>query len=199
MNLDSLHLPKEGVYEPKRIWERPASHAVKGIDAFKICCHINSLDEPAAVVIGDSGAAPTLISHDFLHSLMATKLKLRSGHKLKLIQLTGSAGCSEYVKLDLYFRSQLGPVRLKGVKAYIVKGMEANMLIGEDTQLAWQLHTTRPEGKRHWQVGDSPHHIPGTQGSVPQEAFTTSWTPDSVLPKALTPSAKRPSREKHSQ
>ena len=77
--------------------------------------------------------------------------------------------------------------------------MEANMLIGEDTQLAWQLHTIRPEGKRHWQVGDSPHRIPGTQGSVPQEAFTASWTPDSMLPKAPTPSTKRPSREKCSQ
>ena len=103
VNLDSLHLPEEGVYEPKRIWERPAGHVVKGVNAFKIRCHINSLDEPAAVVIGDSGAAPTLISHNFLHSLTVMKPKPRSGHKLKLIQLTGSAGCSEYVKLDLYF------------------------------------------------------------------------------------------------
>ena len=31
--LNELHLPEEGVYEPKRIWERPAGHAVKGIDA----------------------------------------------------------------------------------------------------------------------------------------------------------------------
>ena len=110
MNLDSLHLPEEGMYEPKQIWERPAGHAVKGIDAFKIHCHVNSLDEPAAVVIGDSGAAHTLILHNFLHSLTAMKPKLRSGHRLKLIQLTGSAGCPKYIKLDLYFQSQLGLV-----------------------------------------------------------------------------------------
>ena len=72
------------------------------------------------------------------------------GQKLKLIQLTGSAGCSEYVKLDLYFQSQLGPVCFKGVEVYVVKGMETNMLIGEDTQLAWQLHTIRPRGKHYW-------------------------------------------------
>jgi hypothetical protein len=29
----SLFLPKEGIYKPKRIWERPTGHAVKGIDA----------------------------------------------------------------------------------------------------------------------------------------------------------------------
>ena len=43
MNLDSLHLPEEGMHKPKRIWERPAGHAVKGINAFKIRCHVNSL------------------------------------------------------------------------------------------------------------------------------------------------------------
>ena len=73
------------------------------------------------------------------------------------------------------------------------------MLIGEDTQLAWQLHTIQLEGKRHWQVGDSLHCIPGMQGLVAQEAFTVSWTPDSALLKAPTPSVKRPSREKCSQ
>jgi hypothetical protein len=85
------------------------------------------------------------------------------------------------VKLDLYFRSQLGPIRLKGVEAYIVKGMEANLLIGEDTQVAWQLHMIRPDGKRYWKIGDSPHCIPGIQGPVPNEAFTAGWTPISSL------------------
>jgi hypothetical protein len=90
--------------------------------------------------------------------------------QIKLIQLTGAAKCSEYMKLDLYFHSQLGPVRLKGVEAYVV--MEANMLIGEDTQLAWQLHTMRPEGRCYWKVGDSPHHIPVIPGPVPVESFS---------------------------
>jgi len=118
----------EDVYEPARAWERPAGHAVRGVDAFKLHCHVNSLKEPAAIVIGDSGAAPTLISSSFLSKLTRTKPKARTGQRLKLIQLTGSAGCSEYVKLDLYFRSQLGPVCFKGVEAYVVKGMEANSI-----------------------------------------------------------------------
>jgi hypothetical protein len=105
------------------------------------------------------------------------------------------------VKLDLYFQSQLGPIQLRGVEAYVVKGMEANLLIGEDTQLAWQLHTIQPEGKRHWKVhvGDSPHCIPGVQGPVPQEAFTANWTPASLLLKKMTPTAKSPVKENRIQ
>ena len=125
------------MYEPKRIWERPAGHAIKGIDVFKLCCHVNSLNKPATIVIGDSGAAPMLISQELLKSLMALKPKTRTRQKLKLIQLTGLAGFTEYMRIDLYFRSQLGPVHLKGVKAYVVKDMKVNLLIGKDTQLAW--------------------------------------------------------------
>jgi hypothetical protein len=200
-NVDSMLLPKEGVYEPQRIWERPAGHAVKGVDAFKLRCHVNALREPAVTVIGGSGAAPMLISDKFLKSLMASKPKPRTGNKLKLLQLTGSAECSEYVKLDLYFRSQLGPVRLKGVEAYIVKGMDANLLIGEDMQLAWQLHTIRPEGKRHWKVGDLPHCIPEVQGSVPRKAFTASWAPASTPATTIKPqpTTKSSSKKKRIQ
>ena len=176
VNAELLHLPEEDIYEPTRIWERPAGHAVRGVDAFKLRCHINTLKEPAVVVIGDSGAAPTLISQKFLENLQASKPKRRGGAKLKLIQLTGSAKCSEFVKLDLYFRSQLGPVCFKGVEAYVVKDMEANLIVSEDTQLAWQLHTIREEGKRHWKVGNSPHCIPAVPRLTPTETFTASWT-----------------------
>ena len=175
-----LHLPEEDIYEPGCIWERPAGHAVRGIDAFKLCCHVNTMKEPAVVVIGGSGAAPTLISQRFLENLQASKPRRRGGAKLKLIQLTGSAKCSEYVKLDLYFRSQLGPVCLKGVEAYVVKDMEANLIVGEDTQLTWQLHTIREEGRRHWKVGNSLHCIPAFPGPTPTETFTASWAPASL-------------------
>ena len=100
---DQVERLAEDIYKPTRTWEQPAGHGVKGIDAFKLHCHVNSLKEPAAIVIGNSGTAPMLISLSFLSKLMRTRPKAHMGQKLKLIQLTGSAGCSEYVKLDLYF------------------------------------------------------------------------------------------------
>jgi hypothetical protein len=65
--------PSEDVYEPSPVWERPAGHAVQGIDTFKLLCHVNSLKEPAAIVVGDLGVAPTLISQKFLESLKVSK------------------------------------------------------------------------------------------------------------------------------
>jgi len=199
VDIESLHLPEEDIYEPTRIWERPAGHAVRGVDAFKLRCHVNTLKEPAAVVIGDSGAAPTLISQAFLEKLQASKPKRRGGAKLKLIQLTGSAKCSEYVRLDLYFRSQLGPVCFKGVEAYVVKDMEANLIVGEDTQLAWQLHTIREEGQRHWKVGNSLHCIPAIPGPTPTEIFTASWRPNSFESSPCKTLVKKPAEGKRTQ
>ena len=184
-------LPYENVYKPKPIWERPPGHAVASIDAFKISCYVNSLKEPVTTVIGDSGAAPTLISHTFLKSLKNSKPRARTGQKLKLIQLTGTAKCSEYVRLNLYFRSQLGPVCLKGVEAYVVKGMEAKLLIGEDTQLAWQLHTMRINGSSYWKVGDSTHYIPARVGPKPKESFSVQWKHEGfIAPSVTTPFQK---------
>ena len=153
-------------------------HAAKGIDAFKVLCHVNCLKEAAAIVIGDSGAALTLISKKFLKGLKWSKLKPRTGKKLELIQLTGSAGCSEYVRLKLYFCSQFGPICLKGVEAYVVKNMTVNLLIGEDTQLAWQLNSIRNDGKRFWQVGTSEHQIPTIARPTPKETFSVQWNPN---------------------
>ena len=199
IDTEVLHLPEEDIYEPTQIWERPAGHAVRGVNAFKLHCHINTLKEPAMVVIGDSGATPTLISQKFLENLQASKPKHQGGTKLKLIQLTESAKCSKYIKLDLYFRSQLGPVCFKGVEAYVVKNMEANLIVGEDTQLAWQLHTIREGGRRHWKVGNSPHCIPAIPGPTPTKTFTASWTPVSSEASPSKVQVKKPAKGKRTQ
>ena len=127
--------------------------------------------------MGDSGVALTLISENFLKGLKWSKPKPCTGKKFNLIQLMGSTGCSEFVWLKLYFCSQFGPVCLKGVEAYIVKNMTTNLLIGEDTQLAWQLNSIQNNGKRFWQVGTSVHQIPSFMGPTPKESFSVQWNP----------------------
>ena len=47
---------------------------------------------------------------------------------------------------------------------YVVKDMKANLIMGEDTQLAWQLNTICKDGQRLWQVGNSDHQIPSVSG-----------------------------------
>jgi hypothetical protein len=63
---------------------------------------------------------------------------------------------------------------LKGVEAYIVKDMKAQMLIGEDTQSKWNLHTVHQDGERYWQVGKSPHRIAAVEGNIPSQEFSAS-------------------------
>ena len=79
---------------------------------------------------------------------------------MRLLQLTGEAKCQGYVAFSLYFHSQLGYVRLRNVEAYVLKDLTVPLLIGEDIQTPWQLHTLRRENRVSWQVGDSEHQIP---------------------------------------
>ena len=50
-----------------------------------------------------------------------------------------------------------GYIRLKNVEAYVLQDLTVPLLIGEDIQTPWQLHTLRLEGQVSWQVGDSEH------------------------------------------
>ena len=77
--------------------------------------------------------------------------------------------------------------------------MEVNMLIGEDTQLAWQLHTICPGGKCYWKVGDSPHLIPGVLGPVPVESFVARWNHDVTIPTKPNTSPTPPQKSLRSQ
>jgi hypothetical protein len=188
--------PAEEAYEPNPVWDKLPGHAVRGIDAFKLLCSVNDPREEPAVVVGDSGAAPTLISEEFLGRLKRSKPRLRKGGRLNLLQLTGQAVCDHYICLDLWFRSQIGLVRLKGVEAYVVKGMKANLLIGEDTQSKWQFQTLRTNEGTCWQVGNSPHKIPSVTGAVTAESFAAEWAPEieNVPRKATLPASTRNAR-----
>jgi hypothetical protein len=95
------------------------------------------------------------------------------------------------MRLNLYLRSQLGPVCLKGVEVYVVKEMQADLLIGEGTQQAWEIDTIR-KGKLHWLIGHSPHRVPAILEPTPTESFAAQWKseplPDTDI--ASTPSLK---------
>jgi hypothetical protein len=93
----------------------------------------------------------------------------------------GQAVCEHYVRLNLYFPSQLGVVCLKGVEVYVVKDMKAHMLIGKDTQSKWHLHTVQCNEGQYWQVGEYPHKIAAINGEVPHEQFSTSLAHEAPL------------------
>jgi hypothetical protein len=81
-------------------------------------------------MIIDSRSDITLISTKTLDSLSETP-KVRKGQKINLVQVTRKASISGYVKLDLYFHTKEGPVKIK-VEAYVVKGMTTPLILGND-------------------------------------------------------------------
>ena len=111
-------------------------------------------------MITDLGAGASLIACSLYEKLKDQGLHMRQGIRMRLLQLTGEAKCQGYVTFSLYFQSQLGLVRLKDMEAYVLKDLTVPLLIGEDIQMPWQLHTLRKEGRINWQVGDSEHLIP---------------------------------------
>jgi hypothetical protein len=170
------------VYTPELTVKRPPGLASLGMDAFKLECHINDVNGPATEVVANSGVAATLISAQCLRSLGNRSPTIRQGLKLRLLHLTREAQCLGYITLNLYFHSQLGPVLLQGVEAYVVEGMNTNLLIGKYTHRAWQLHTMRPEHKAYWEVRDSEHRVPTNHTTRDEEAFITSWQQEDEPP-----------------
>jgi len=82
------------------------------------------------------------------------------------------------------------------VEAYVVKGMQANLIVGEDTQLSWQLNTLRRGGKRYWQVGESEHRIPAIEGAPLVETFTACWSKEKT---SEPPRPKKRSSKAHTE
>jgi hypothetical protein len=80
--------------------------------------------------------------------------KIKKGQKINLIQVTGKASILGYVKLDLYFHTKEGPVKIR-VEACIIKGMTTPLILGNDFADQYSLPVKRVEGKSFLEFRDS--------------------------------------------
>jgi hypothetical protein len=58
------------------------------------------------------------------------------------------------MELDLYFRTEEGPVKIK-VEAYVVKGMTTPLILGNNFADQYSLSVKRMEGRTFLEFGDS--------------------------------------------
>ena len=119
-----------------------------------------SINDPAAKpipVIVDSGSDITLISQKTLDQMLKVP-KVRVGQRIKLIQVTGKAIITGYVVLDLIFRTPEGPVQMN-VEAYVVKGMSAEFILGNDFADQYSISVIREEGETTLRFGKSGRSI----------------------------------------
>ncbi|KAJ3743020.1 hypothetical protein DFH05DRAFT_1401285, partial [Lentinula detonsa] len=146
---DLLELPKH--------LARPSGCSFLGARATEALGYINSKDNKPVPITFDTGSDITLISSTALQAL-TKPLRVRAGQKINLIQVTGQTQIEGYVPLDLIFETNGGPVKMS-VEAYVVKGMSAPFILGNDFADQYAISTIRKEGRTHLQFGDSDRSI----------------------------------------
>ena len=139
--------------ELRRHLSRPPGCSLLGAKATEAYASINDIDGKPISVIIDSGSDITLISQKTLDQMLKAP-KVRLGQRIKLIQVTGKAVITGYVILDLVFRTPEGPVQLN-VEAYVVKGMSAEFILGNDFADQYSISVICDEGETTLKFGRS--------------------------------------------
>ncbi|PBK88560.1 hypothetical protein ARMGADRAFT_855330, partial [Armillaria gallica] len=135
---------------------------------------INSIKTDTLKVIIDSGSDITLISESALNSLSKTP-RVHEGQKINLVQVTGSASISGYVKLDLYFDTEEGPVKIN-VDAYVVKGMTTPLILGNDFADQYSLSIVHRAGDSFLSFGDTGRELKVSSSLSPTMIDATGQT-----------------------
>jgi hypothetical protein len=149
--------PDKPLIELKKIMARPAGCTFLGAKSVRTWATVNGLDGDALAIMIDSGSDITLISEKHLEQL-TNSLKIKAGQSINLIQVTGNTSIKAYVTLDLYFYTQDGPVKIN-VDAYVVKGMSAPFILGNDFQDQYGISVMRREGETYVVFGDTGRQI----------------------------------------
>ena len=143
----------KSVIELSKHSARPPGCSFLGARATETTGSLNDPEDKPIPIIIDSGSDITLISQKTLDQ-MSKPPKVRTGQRIKLVQVTGNATITGYVALDIYFETKEGPVLIK-VEAYIVKGMSAAFILGNDFADQYSISLLREEGRSTLLFGKS--------------------------------------------
>jgi hypothetical protein len=147
----------QGLMELKRIQSRPPGCSFLGAKAVSIPAKLAQREAQPVSVIIDSGSDITLISERTWKTIQPLPKKL-TGRKINLVQVTGAATIQGYVKMPLYFETEMGPVKFE-IEAYIVKSMSTPFILGNDFADQYQLSVIREEGNTFVEFGSSGRRI----------------------------------------
>ena len=119
----------------------------------KATVRLNSPNGPLAQVVIDSGSNISLVSTQLLDK-MNPPLKPKTGQEIKISQVTGRSSTSQYVPLELYFETTKSLVSIK-IEAYIVKDMNAPIILGNNFADQYSLSIIREDGTTKLRLGTS--------------------------------------------
>lgn len=113
-----------------------------GTRALHIKAKVHSVEmEPVRTRL-DSGADITLMSEEFYKSIPGLP-KIKEGLRMKLYHLTGNASVLGYTRTNLFATAIDGTVISFELEAYVVRGMQVPLLVGEDFQTTYELGLQR--------------------------------------------------------
>lgn len=144
---------------------RPSGCTFLGSKATTTCAGINGVGLNVMPMIVDSGLDITLISQMALQALTSHP-KVCMGQKINLIQVTGNSTISGYVNLDLFFETREGPVKMN-VDAYIVNGMMAPFILGNDFADQYSISILRREGSSFLSFGNTGRELEAESSTTP--------------------------------
>jgi len=142
----------------KPIKGRPPGTTFLGAQPSKATVRLNSPTGLSTQIIIDSGSNITLVSSKLLERMNPSP-KPKEGQNIKINQVTGRSSTTQYVTLNIYFDIEPKPVTLK-LEAYIVKDMNAPLILGNDFADQYSLSIIRDNGSTSLKLGDSGHTIP---------------------------------------
>lgn len=194
--------PMDTIGDPIRLskhMSRPVGTSFLGSKATKAKGTLGLRESSMTDIIIDSGSDITLISEK---ALAAIKLppKVKAGQRISLIQVTGKTKISGFVDLDITFYPKEGPTTLS-VEAYVVKGMTAPFILGNDFSDQYSLSIIRKDGTTEVELGDSRRRIPvenSTSDYMFDEdghAFHVNRNPTTLTPMERTIRRKQLSRK----
>jgi hypothetical protein len=146
------------LYALRPLMARPPGTSFLGATASTVMCHLGTIESPPRPILVDTGSDITLISYSVCMSLKP-KPKIKTGQKVKLLQVTGMSTITGFIQLTLYFDTVDGPVSMP-VEAYVVKGMNSDFILGNDFSDQYQLSITRDEKGSKLILGESKRWIP---------------------------------------
>jgi hypothetical protein len=181
----------------KPVMARPPGTTFLGASASVAPCRLGSIDAPEKKVIVDSGSDITLMSYE-LYNTLEPKPKIRTGKRIKLITVTGNSTITGFIPIDLYFTTKEGPVKMT-LEAYVVKGMNADFILGNDFADQYRLSLIRDGKGTRLTFGETQRYVE-IENSVDEEgtrAFTRG-TKATLIQTDNRQRARQPSdREKY--
>ena len=136
----------------------PLGTTFLGVQPSKATIRINLPDGPQTQIGINSGSNISLVSSKLLDQLPALP-KPKEGQNIKINQVTRHLSTSQYVILDIHFKTSGNPVSVR-LEAYVVKDMNAPRILGNDFANQYSLLIIRENNMMSLKLGDSRYSIP---------------------------------------